>query len=121
MYHGDTTQSMTDPTHKSLSPREATERIRAAVSEGCEPDISWTRHVKERLAERSLMMGDVLHVCRFGYVYEQGEPSTMPGLFKYKIEGTSPNSGSRSLRVVVIPSQANHLKLVTIMWVDEKR
>ena len=65
-------------------------------------------------------MGDVLHVLRHGFVYEEGEQSTRKGLFKYKMEGTAPNSNNRRIRAVVIPSpQACEAKIVSVMWVDE--
>ena len=54
------------------------------------------------------------------FVYEDGDESTRKGLFKYKMEGTAPNSNNRCIRVVVIPSpQACEAKIVSVMWVDE--
>jgi hypothetical protein len=61
----------------------------------------------------------VLFVLRQGYVYADPEPSTVSGLFKYKVEGQSPNSGARFLRMVVIPDRrASEIKVVTVMWRD---
>ena len=42
------------------------------------------------------------------------------GFFKYKMVSTTPNSESREVAVIVIPSpQAPSAKVVTVMWVDE--
>lgn len=79
-----------------------------------------TQHAKDRMAERDLIMGDILHVLRNGFVYSDGEAATREGLYKYKMENKSPNSASREVRVVVIPSPtAAQAKIVTVMWVDE--
>lgn len=65
-------------------------------------------------------MSDLIYVLKTGLVYEDPEPSTVQGLYKYKVEGRSPNSGSRFLRVVVVPDEPScQLKAITIMWRDE--
>jgi hypothetical protein len=65
-------------------------------------------------------MTDVLHVLKTGFVYEEAEPATRPGFFRYAVEGSSPNTGGRSLRIIVIPSPCRaEIKIVTVMWVDE--
>lgn len=100
-----------------LSPREATELLRRIGKS--DPSLSWTKHAKERLRERGLLIGDVLHVLKHGFVHEAGEAATQPGCFKYKMESNTPNSAGRIVRIIVIPSTANALKLVTVMWADE--
>lgn len=104
-------------TNGPLSPREATEAIRAKVE--IDLEIKFTRHARERLYERDLIMGDILHILKFGYVHNEGEESTQRGLYKYEMESTTPNSGGKTVRIVVIPSSDNTIKLVTIMWADE--
>lgn len=85
--------------------------------------FSYTKHVKERLVERGLIMSDLLFVLKNGFVYEaplQSDESTIKGHFKYKIECQTPNSGSRTLRAVVIPDEKScQIKSITIMWRDE--
>lgn len=82
-------------------------------------DFSYTRHVRERMAERNLLMSDVLYVLRNGHVYEEPEKSTIVGLYKYRVESQSPNSGARFLRVVAIPDKkSRQIKVITIMWRD---
>lgn len=101
------------------SPARATDMIRRYAAS---PDlsISYKAHAKDRLLERDLTIGDLLHVLRTGFVYADPVPATQPGRFRYAMEGTSPNSMGRSLRVIVIPSQCRaEMKIVTIMWVDE--
>jgi Domain of unknown function (DUF4258) len=82
--------------------------------------LSLVKHVKERLSERGLLISDLLFVLKNGFVYEESQPSTVPEYFKYRIEGQSPNSGSRYLRVVAIADEKScSLKAITIMWRDE--
>jgi Domain of unknown function (DUF4258) len=113
MYHGDTFMAMREPT-RPMSPRQATEFIRSKV--GPHLDIALTKHCKERLQERGLIMGDVLHVLKHGFVFEEGEESTQAGFYKYQMECATPNSGGRTVVVVVIPYPSPLVKLVTVMW-----
>ena len=102
------------------SPTKATEELRKIARQDF--DFCWTAHVIERMEDRDLIVGDVVHVLKHGFVYDEAEKSTREGYFKYKIECTSPNSGARTVRVVVIPEQKPlTLKIVTVMWVDETR
>ena len=84
--------------------------------------MSHTLHAKGRMAERELIIGDILYVLRNGMVYgNEPEESTLPGFYKYRIESQSPNSGPRYLRVVAVPDHiACQIKVITIMWRDEK-
>lgn len=105
---------------KPWPPGAATERIRR-IARG-PLDLSVTIHLGARLEERDLIMGDVLHVLKTGNVYDEGEPATRSALWKYRMEGKSPNSGSRTLRVIVILGAAEtELKIVTVMWADEPK
>lgn len=106
---------------KPWSPREATERIRA-IAKDENLELVWTGHAQQRMAERGLIMGDILYVLANGFVYEEAEPASATGLFKYRIESSSPNSGGRSIGVVVIPPPTPvscTLKVITVMWMDE--
>ena len=79
----------------------------------------YTAHAKVRMRERGLLVSDVLHVLANGTVYENAEPATRDGFFKYQIECPTPNSNRRSVRLVVIPSPTSTaIKVATIMWVD---
>ena len=83
--------------------------------------LSWKMHAKERMSERGIVMGDVLYLLKNGFVHEQPEAATREGYFKYQVEGTTPNSNRRPLCVVVIPDPRVHqMKIVTIMWRDER-
>ena len=102
-------------------PADATRIInRIARDPSC--DLSYTVHVRERLAERSLIISDLLFVLRNGFVYEapaSSDESTIKGHFKYKVECQTPNSGSRTLRVVVAPDEIScQIKVINIMWRD---
>ncbi len=105
------------------SPPEATRRIRElACSDLCR--VAWTKHARERLHERNLIAGDVLHVLRNGFVHAAPRPGSRPDLCKYLVEALSPNSEGRTVGVVVIPDPAawggaGCLKIITVMWVDE--
>lgn len=78
--------------------------------------LAWTDHAKERFEQRDIIMGDVLHVLKWGTVYDTPRPGTDHGSFKYRIEGVSPNSMGKTLRVVVIPQPTPALVLVSVMW-----
>lgn len=100
------------------TPAQATERIRHLANGGF--DISYKWHAKDQLADRGLIMGDVTHVLKFGFVYEPAQPSSRPALWKYQMESRTPNSGNRNVRLVLIPSwKSNHIKIITVMWADE--
>lgn len=102
-----------------LSSRQATEEIRR-LSSNLDTDWYSTTHIKERMAERSLVISDIKHLLKTGYVYEDGKASTQKGFWKYKVVGRTPNSENRTLVTVVIPdSTTKSLKLVTIYWQDD--
>ena len=106
---------------KPWPPGQAAERIRGKARDESFI-LLWTDHAKEQMADRDLIMGDVLHVLREGFVYAEAEESTRPGLYKYSMEGKTPNSGNRVVRVVAIPSpQGCEVKVVTVMWTDEPK
>ena len=99
------------------SPTDATRMIRE-VAKSDELDIIATRHAREQMLERSLIMGDVLYVLKHGFVYDEPQNSTRAGCYKYAIQSRSPNSGSRTVRVIAIPADRRSIKIVTVMWVD---
>lgn len=101
------------------TPAKATKKIREKAQDTA-LDVGLTNHTKEQMAARGLIMSDVLHVLKYGYVYEPAEPAKEQGYHKYKIESPTPNSGNRAVRVVVIPYQTPSLTIVTVMWADEK-
>jgi len=101
-------------------PTIATEKIRA-MARNDDLDIAWTKHALERLGERGLIAGDVHYVLKHGFVYEEPQAGKVAGYFKYRMEARTPNSGNRTVGVVVIPDKGGHcsLKVVTVMWMDE--
>lgn len=108
---------MTNTAH--WTPTDATDEIRA-IAKSKQLNISYKIHARDRLAERNLIMSDVLYVLKNGFVYEEPIPSTRAGYNKYAMESRSPNGGRRSVRVIVIPDKKGcHLKIITVMWVDE--
>ena len=102
---------------RPMTPAEATAFLRSKV--GPALTLRPSEHALEQLSARGLIMGDVLHILKFGFVYQEAQSATR-GFFKYLMEGTTPNSGNRPIRIVVIPSPADEIKLVTVMWVDER-
>jgi hypothetical protein len=101
-------------------PAVATKRINE-IARNKQCDLAFTKHATERLTQRSLMIGDLRYVLKYGHVYEEPEGSTIAGLYRYKIENQSPNSGARFLRAVVVPDgKSRQIKVITIMWRDEK-
>lgn len=102
------------------SPAEATQCINA-LGKSDDLTFNWTEHAEDRMAQRGLILGDILHVLKRGFVLDPHEPSTRPNSFKYRIQSTTPNSGNRSVAVVVIADiKSQQVKVVTVMWQDEK-
>ncbi len=101
-------------------PPVATRKI-WAIARSDRLDLAYTRHARDRMKERGLLIGDVLYVLKNGSVFEDPEPGKVEGYFKYRMEAQTPNSGNRTVRVVVIPDKDGNrsLKVVTVMWVDE--
>lgn len=82
-------------------------------------ELILTTHAKGQMRERSLIISDVLYVLKNGFVYDEAQESTQSGCYKYRIESRSPNSGSRTVRVIALPDATRCiLKIVTVMWVD---
>lgn len=97
----------------------ATDPIRA-IARSRSLTLHYRLHARERLAERGLLMGDVLHVLKFGFIRQEPIPSTREGFMRYSMECKTPNSNGREVRVVVIPDKKRcDMKIVTVMWVDE--
>ena len=63
-------------------PGRATDIVRQRASNEAF-SIHWTAHAKNRMEERELVMSDVLHVLKHGFIYEEGEEASRPGLYKY--------------------------------------
>ncbi|MDB5523896.1 MAG: hypothetical protein JWM58_1659 [Rhizobium sp.] len=107
------------PTKQPWPPAIATDMVRK-IAQNKTASISYKLHAQERLVERNLILSDVLYALRNGFVYENAIPATRPNYFRYRVECRTPNSGSRSIGVVVIPELVGcELKIVTVMWVDE--
>jgi Domain of unknown function (DUF4258) len=105
-----------------LRPAQATQLIRK-LAHDTQLVLRWTMHARERMQERALLMGDMMHVLKRGMVFDAAEPTTKSSIYKYRVESTTPNSGGRTVRVVVIPDDTENppsLKIVTVMWVDER-
>lgn len=100
-----------------LKPAQATKYIQGKVCD--ELELALTKHAKEQLQNRDLVQADIFHILRFGYVHDAGQATNIPGIFKYRMECTTPNSGNRIVRIVVIPSMGAYVKIITVMWADE--
>lgn len=102
---------------KPLSPAKATHQLRE-YGASLDLDLYWTDHATEQMDDRDLLMSDVLHVLKYGFVHNNGVSTSQPGHFKYEMECTTPNSGNRTVRIVFIPSQSCAVKIITVMWAD---
>jgi len=100
------------------TPAEATKRI-WSCARGEKLDLHWKEHALERLAERDLIVSDILFLLKYGTVFDEGQPADMPGFFKYKIESKTPNSEGRVVAAIVLPSGGCDIKIITVMWKDE--
>ena len=84
--------------------------------------LAYKLHAKERLAERSIIISDVLYLLKHGFVYQDPVPAKTNGYFKYEIGCRTPNSGDRKICLIVIPNyNTMSIKIVTVMWEDEKQ
>jgi hypothetical protein len=96
------------------SPVEATKRINGCAShddfELCQPVA-----LDSTMADRGLITGDLLHLLKTGFVYEEPVSSTRDGYFKYTVEGTTPNSNGKSLAAIVIPDGCKKMKVVELV------
>lgn len=102
------------------TPSEATKFIRE-IARSKELTISYKLHAKQRMSERDLIVSDVLFALKNGSCLRDPLPTTRAGFNKYEMICLSPNSSRRQVRVVVVPMKdSNYLKIVTVMWVDEK-
>jgi Domain of unknown function (DUF4258) len=100
-------------------PADATEEIRR-LARSEQMTLTYTDHSRDQMLERDLLMGDVLHVLKNGFVYENPKPSTRENFYKYRIECTTPNSNNREVGVVLCPdSKKCEIKIITVMWLDE--
>lgn len=112
---------MTKKDHQTgpWSPAKAKELIRAKARDETFT-VSWTEHSREQMEARDLIMGDALHVLKYGFVHDNPAPTSRDGMYKYAMECKTPNSGGRTVRVIVIPSpQKCEAKIITVMWADE--
>jgi hypothetical protein len=99
-------------------PADATDAIRS-ISQDANFTLDLTGHARDQMKERDIVSSDLLHVLKNGFVYDQPEPATVEGCFKYKIESKSP-AGAREVRIVAIPwNNPPEIKIVTVMWRDE--
>jgi hypothetical protein len=99
------------------TPGEATKRINAC-GRSDELSLHFQVHARERLVERDLTTGDVLHVLRYGFVFDEPVLSDF-GHFKYAIEAKTPNSDGRVVRLILVAGEAE-IKLISVMWRDEQ-
>ncbi|GGK23281.1 DUF4258 domain-containing protein [Salinarimonas ramus] len=101
------------------APADATDRLRALARDpDCE--LALSSHARDRLGQRDLTTADVLWVLKTGFVTSPPQQVRSVGRFRYRIDGPAPNTGRRSIRVVVIPDEDRcMLFVVTVMWIDE--
>jgi hypothetical protein len=102
------------------SPTEATKRINEAAEHD---DFELWQPVALGLtmADRGLITGDLIHLLKTGFVYEEPIASTRDGYFKYTVEGTTPNSNGKSLKAVVIHDGCRNMKVVELVGGSTRR
>ena len=79
----------------------ATDEIRN-IARSQQLKLTYRLHARERLAERDLLISDVLYALKNGFVRQEPTPSTQSGYNKYCMECRTPNSNGRDVRVVVV-------------------
>ena len=90
----------------------------------CSLDLVKTKHYSKQVKKRGIIQSDILYILKnpeyweFEYLGEATRSS-----HKYKLCSKTPNSGKRTICIIVIPGILNcreGVKLVTVMWQDEK-
>jgi len=104
---------MKDDFDRGMSPEEATARIRE-VAQG-EYRLVLTGSVSRALVKGPLIMGDIRCVLSNGEVTAPAEKSSMDGIFKYLMECRTPNHPNSALKLVVIISKSNLIKVCAIL------
>ena len=88
----------------------ATKRINACAR-GDNLRLIYKVHAREQMFARDLLIQDVLHVLRFGsFMMKERNQRNQTIL----------NSGGRMVRLVVVPDGMCSMKIITVMWKDEK-
>jgi hypothetical protein len=83
-------------------------------------DLQLTQHARERMADRDIVIADLLHVLKTGSVHKPGEAREPYSTYCYTIEGSVPTQNSLKLRIVVRPNvnvERKFIKVVTTMWI----
>jgi hypothetical protein len=110
----------TIPRPQPWNPATATEEIRK-IATSVDLKLTYRDHLIEQLLDRGLIIGDVRHALKHGFVYAAAQTTTRDEYYKYLVENKTPNSGSRAIRVIVIPDPARcWLKVLEVMWIDER-
>lgn len=108
---------------KEMSPADAT-RFVNALARGDNFSINLSFHAKKRLQERNLISGDVLYLLKNGFVHSKGQKADGKAknnndIFKYIIEGSTPNSNGRFICAAIIPAPDESVTILTVYWKDE--
>lgn len=109
----------------NFNPENIEKDIRALLSSS---KLHISKHARERIEQRSIIMSDVLHLLKYEHVEPQRQKATIRNmswhqhkLWRYAITGYTPNSDRRRLQsIVIIPDEKGGIKIVTIMWQDER-
>lgn len=102
------------------NPADATEEIRR-IATSVDLKLTYREYLIEQLLDRGLIIGDVRYALKHGFVYSAAQTTTRDEYYKYLVESKTPNSGSRAVRVVVIPDPVRcWLKVLEVMWIDER-
>lgn len=109
---------------KEMSPADATRFVNALAQ--CDNfSVNWSNHAKLRILERDLISGDILYLLKNGFVHSKGKKADGKAknnndIFKYIIEGSTPNSNGRFICAVIIPAPDESVTILTVYWKDEK-
>ena len=79
-------------------------------------NIAWSRHARERMAERDITDRVALDVLRKGYVKGDVDPGDSAGEWKVKV--CREVKGRRQVGVVVVFVRAKRIFVKTVEWED---
>lgn len=95
-------------------PADLAKMVRKSAADS--QNVSFSRHARERLAERGITDKEAIKVLRIGELRGDIEPGTERGEWKCKL--VAPIKGSREVGVITIMLVNSRLLVKTVEWED---
>lgn len=99
-----------------LTPEAAQRRVRELAADSA--NIRWSRHVRERMAERGFDSEDCLRILRSGFV--EADPIKGEAEGEWKVKVIREMSNRRVAGVVTLLPSEGAMRLLTVEWEDRR-